>query len=156
MEVVVCLVLLFIGVGVFTFIHVCIVGRAFGSISSGESFNPRRDMNNRRSSSMSQEDIKKLPCFEYKLEEEEDDDEERVSGTICAVCLEKFKSGDTCRVLPKCKHCFHAQCIEPWLITAAVCPICRAATNTPPFTTTTSIGEESSNSNSNQIVIELT
>ncbi|XP_019197197.1 PREDICTED: RING-H2 finger protein ATL39-like [Ipomoea nil] len=153
MEVVVCLVLLFIGVGVFTFIHVCIVGRAFGSIS-GESFNPR-DMNNtgrRRSSSMSQEDIKKLPCFEYKLEDEE---ESGTGAIICAVCLENLKNGDKCRVLPKCKHCFHAQCIEPWLITSGACPICRAATKTPPFTTS-SIGEESSNNNSNQIVIELT
>ncbi|XP_031092963.1 uncharacterized protein LOC115997530 [Ipomoea triloba] len=86
MEIIVSVALLFVGIVVLVFIHVCIVGRALRSRNGmhGTIFMPR-GIN--RSQSMSQEDIKKLPCFEYKLEiikEEEDE-------VDCAVCLESFK-----------------------------------------------------------------
>ncbi|XP_060204829.1 uncharacterized protein LOC132632775 [Lycium barbarum] len=84
MEIVVSVVLLLVGIAVLVFIHVCIVGRAFGNGNgiNGVIFNPRSV--NR---SMSQEDIKKLPCFDYKVEGVK----ESTSPVDCAVCLENFK-----------------------------------------------------------------
>lgn len=43
----------------------------------------------------------------------------------CAICLERFKVGDTLVHLP-CAHRFHARCLLPWLDTNAHnCPCCR-------------------------------
>ena len=43
----------------------------------------------------------------------------------CAICVEEFQEDDTTRVLP-CKHFFHPDCIDPWLIShSSVCPLCK-------------------------------
>lgn len=42
----------------------------------------------------------------------------------CAVCLEACGEGETLRRLP-CRHTFHRNCIDTWLRTKAVCPICQ-------------------------------
>eukprot|EP00268_Persea_americana_P019112 TRINITY_DN19786_c0_g2_i1.p1 TRINITY_DN19786_c0_g2~~TRINITY_DN19786_c0_g2_i1.p1 ORF type:complete len:137 (+),score=2.68 TRINITY_DN19786_c0_g2_i1:277-687(+) len=43
----------------------------------------------------------------------------------CAICLENFKRGDRCRVLPSCKHMFHDRCVDAWLNEKQRCPTCR-------------------------------
>ncbi|KAF8391094.1 hypothetical protein HHK36_023394 [Tetracentron sinense] len=43
----------------------------------------------------------------------------------CAICLSEFLIGELIRVLPRCKHGFHVQCIEKWLYSHASCPTCR-------------------------------
>ncbi|KAI3744881.1 hypothetical protein L1987_57977 [Smallanthus sonchifolius] len=50
------------------------------------------------------------------------------SGLInpeCTVCLSSFEAGQMIRVLPTCKHQFHAECIDKWLESHSSCPICR-------------------------------
>ncbi|KAK1549714.1 hypothetical protein Q3G72_006634 [Acer saccharum] len=42
----------------------------------------------------------------------------------CAICLERFKVGDTLVHLP-CAHGFHARCLVPWLQGNTQCPCCR-------------------------------
>lgn len=32
----------------------------------------------------------------------------------CPVCLKEFENGNCAKLMP-CKHCFHKECIEPWL-----------------------------------------
>lgn len=54
-----------------------------------------------------------------------------VEGTECAVCLNEFKEGESLRLLPNCSHAFHIPCIDAWLKSNAICPICRA--NGDPF-----------------------
>ncbi|KAL5795206.1 hypothetical protein ACOSQ2_000026 [Xanthoceras sorbifolium] len=49
------------------------------------------------------------------------------SNNNCAICLEEFVSGDLCRVLPLCKHIYHFQCINSWLLDELSCPICRCS-----------------------------
>nr|CAG8475922.1 6290_t:CDS:2 [Entrophospora candida] len=55
-------------------------------------------------------------------------DETQVSSyspTLCAICLEDFDDGDELRFLP-CKHEYHAECIDPWLIEkSSLCPLCK-------------------------------
>ncbi|KAI8540843.1 hypothetical protein RHMOL_Rhmol08G0016300 [Rhododendron molle] len=44
----------------------------------------------------------------------------------CAVCVSEFEDSETLRLLPKCDHVFHPECIDLWLASHSTCPICRA------------------------------
>lgn len=44
----------------------------------------------------------------------------------CAVCLSEFDDDETLRLLPKCSHVFHPDCIDTWLASHVTCPVCRA------------------------------
>ncbi|KAF8393408.1 hypothetical protein HHK36_021652 [Tetracentron sinense] len=46
-------------------------------------------------------------------------------GLECAVCLSKFEDTEILRLLPKCKHAFHIDCIDQWLENHSSCPLCR-------------------------------
>ncbi|XP_054787771.1 E3 ubiquitin-protein ligase ATL42 [Prosopis cineraria] len=46
-------------------------------------------------------------------------------GLECAVCLSKFEDIEILRLLPKCKHAFHINCIDHWLEKHSSCPLCR-------------------------------
>uniref|UniRef100_A0A0D9X8E4 RING-type E3 ubiquitin transferase n=1 Tax=Leersia perrieri TaxID=77586 RepID=A0A0D9X8E4_9ORYZ len=43
----------------------------------------------------------------------------------CAVCLCEFADDDRLRLLPKCSHAFHVDCIDTWLLSHSTCPLCR-------------------------------
>ncbi|KAJ1433541.1 Zinc finger, RING-type [Sesbania bispinosa] len=45
----------------------------------------------------------------------------------CAVCLCEFEPEDKLRLLPKCSHAFHMECIDTWLLSHSTCPLCRAS-----------------------------
>ncbi|GFP95230.1 RING-H2 finger protein atl13 [Phtheirospermum japonicum] len=64
--------------------------------------------------------IDTLPIFNYKA----------IIGVKdpfdCAVCLCEFESEDKLRLLPKCSHAFHMECIDTWLLSHSTCPLCRA------------------------------
>jgi len=42
----------------------------------------------------------------------------------CAICIADFEANESIRVLP-CKHCFHKDCVDSWLLMNGTCPICR-------------------------------
>ncbi|KAK7397226.1 hypothetical protein VNO78_18393 [Psophocarpus tetragonolobus] len=44
----------------------------------------------------------------------------------CAVCLCEFEETETLRLIPKCDHVFHPDCIDQWLSSHTSCPVCRA------------------------------
>ncbi|KAL0342822.1 UNVERIFIED_CONTAM: putative RING-H2 finger protein ATL50 [Sesamum calycinum] len=129
MEVIISVILLFVGIAILIVIHVCVVGRAFRGTDpiNGTTTNPnplqaRPD----RVPRMDAEDIMGLPCFDYNVE--------GITGNgngECAVCLESFRAGEKCRILPKCGHCFHAECIDSWLLKTAACPVCRTGAKSP-------------------------
>jgi hypothetical protein len=51
----------------------------------------------------------------------------QIGRETCPICIVDFEEGDDIRVLP-CdgKHCFHQQCVDPWLLRlSSSCPICR-------------------------------
>ncbi|KAJ7525961.1 hypothetical protein O6H91_17G076100 [Diphasiastrum complanatum] len=48
------------------------------------------------------------------------------SGSLdCSVCLTEFQEEEKLRILPKCGHGFHADCIDMWLLSHSTCPLCR-------------------------------
>jgi hypothetical protein len=49
-----------------------------------------------------------------------------IHTTDCSVCLGEFKDGESLRLLPKCNHAFHQQCIDKWLKSHSNCPLCRS------------------------------
>ncbi|XP_027337669.1 RING-H2 finger protein ATL14-like [Abrus precatorius] len=123
MEIVISLIMLLVGIAVLVVIHVCIVGRAFrrdnnnhghGESTQGQSSGTMKTMFGENIG-----DLKNLPCFDYE------EPEKGCSQVDCAVCLEKFKVGDVCRLLPNCSHSFHVQCIDLWILKTPFCPICR-------------------------------
>ncbi|XP_048575142.1 probable E3 ubiquitin-protein ligase ATL44 [Triticum urartu] len=60
-------------------------------------------------------------------EEEEDKKDPDADAGDCAVCLAEYAAGDEVRVLPACRHGFHRECVDRWLLTRApTCPVCRA------------------------------
>ncbi|KAI9112008.1 hypothetical protein K1719_016904 [Acacia pycnantha] len=50
----------------------------------------------------------------------------------CAVCLSEFEDHQTLRLIPKCNHVFHPECIGAWLASHDTCPLCRANLNPDP------------------------
>lgn len=46
-------------------------------------------------------------------------------GLDCAVCLTRFEPAELLRLLPKCKHAFHVECVDTWLDAHSTCPLCR-------------------------------
>ncbi|XP_059637120.1 E3 ubiquitin-protein ligase ATL42-like [Cornus florida] len=46
-------------------------------------------------------------------------------GLECVVCLSKFEDTEILRLLPKCKHAFHINCVDQWLEKHSSCPLCR-------------------------------
>ncbi|OEL36141.1 hypothetical protein BAE44_0002841 [Dichanthelium oligosanthes] len=53
------------------------------------------------------------------------------SSPDCAVCLSPFTPDAELRLLPACRHAFHADCVDAWLRTTPSCPLCRAAVSLP-------------------------
>ncbi|WVZ98170.1 hypothetical protein U9M48_043639 [Paspalum notatum var. saurae] len=49
----------------------------------------------------------------------------------CAVCIVELRDGDSARLLPRCGHRFHADCVGAWLRLHATCPLCRARVVAP-------------------------
>ncbi|KAJ6675226.1 RING/U-BOX SUPERFAMILY PROTEIN [Salix viminalis] len=47
------------------------------------------------------------------------------NGSTCAICLSEYNSKETLRIIPECKHCFHADCVDEWLRMNGTCPVCR-------------------------------
>ncbi|MQM08464.1 hypothetical protein Taro_041325 [Colocasia esculenta] len=65
--------------------------------------------------------IDALPVFPYRA----------ITGVKdpfdCAVCLCEFEAEDKLRLLPKCSHAFHLECIDTWLLSHSTCPLCRSS-----------------------------
>ncbi|XP_020538513.1 RING-H2 finger protein ATL74-like [Jatropha curcas] len=114
MAIVISVILLFLGIGLLVLIHAFIIGRS----SRNSSRNEREDLERRN---RSQEELQKLPSYDFT-------NSKGSSPIDCAVCLDNFKIGDKCRLLPICNHSFHSQCVDSWLLRTPICPICRTST----------------------------
>ncbi|EXB38915.1 RING-H2 finger protein ATL1 [Morus notabilis] len=61
----------------------------------------------------------------FKYKKEMSAGEHGGGNSECAVCLSAFEEGEEIRKLPRCRHCFHAPCIDMWLFSHSDCPLCR-------------------------------
>lgn len=96
--------------------------------------------------------IDTLPVFNYKA----------IIGVKspfdCAVCLSEFEYEDKLRLLPKCSHAFHMECIDTWLLSHSTCPLCRGSllpdfsSNNPPNCSPIVLVLESGSDSSREIV----
>ena len=64
-------------------------------------------------------------------------DDIKAGNENCAICFENQHVGDLAIKL-KCGHCFHKECVWPWLQKNTTCPVCRLELDTS--TKTTSMG----------------
>ncbi|XP_053966725.1 E3 ubiquitin-protein ligase goliath [Anastrepha ludens] len=78
-----------------------------------------KDQQSRQLCSVTKKAIMKIPTKTGKSSDEKDMDSD-----CCAICIEAYKPSDCIRVLP-CKHEFHKNCIDPWLIEHRTCPMCK-------------------------------
>ncbi|KAL3511554.1 hypothetical protein ACH5RR_024271 [Cinchona calisaya] len=71
-------------------------------------------------------------------------------GLECAVCLSVVSEAEKIRLLPKCNHGFHVECIDMWFESHSTCPLCRnpvsnQSSTSPELATMESIILEASN-----------
>ncbi|KAJ4952584.1 hypothetical protein NE237_029416 [Protea cynaroides] len=73
----------------------------------------------RRGLGLEQSVIRSLPILVFHRNE-------FVEGQECAVCLCELSDGEKVRLLPKCNHRFHVDCIDLWFHSHSTCPLCRS------------------------------
>lgn len=77
--------------------------------------------------------INNIPAIQYKSNNNNNNNNALISieGSKsfrgCAVCLNEFEEKEMLRVLPRCNHTFHLDCIDVWLLNNASCPLCRSS-----------------------------
>ncbi|KAE8730814.1 putative hydrolase [Hibiscus syriacus] len=69
--------------------------------------------------------INSLPIFQFKQTTGLGEIYHNGKSTECSVCLTMLEEEDMARVLPNCRHIFHAECIDKWLSLHSTCPLCR-------------------------------
>ncbi|EQC32317.1 hypothetical protein SDRG_10064 [Saprolegnia diclina VS20] len=83
------------------------------------------DHNVAKSHGASEGDIDRLPVVTVTETMLQSHKEATGYETIqCSICLEDLAVGAQARMVP-CFHRFHPQCIDPWLVEKAECPICK-------------------------------
>lgn len=94
----------------------CKRGGRFGGNSNSRALQPS---DARKNSGIERTVIDSLPIFRFgSLRGQKD-------GLECAVCLTRFEEAEVLRLLPKCKHAFHVECVDTWLDAHSTCPLCR-------------------------------
>uniref|UniRef100_A0A0D3GKB2 RING-type E3 ubiquitin transferase n=1 Tax=Oryza barthii TaxID=65489 RepID=A0A0D3GKB2_9ORYZ len=88
-------------------------GGAFGSSGGGGA-------GERRNSGVDRAVVESLPVFRFGALRGQK------AGLECAVCLGRFEPTEALRLLPKCRHGFHVECVDTWLDAHSTCPLCRS------------------------------
>ncbi|KAL6876356.1 hypothetical protein ACP4OV_012928 [Aristida adscensionis] len=74
------------------------------------------------------DDVAVLPTFTYRAASSaRRGDAKAAPPDCCAVCLDELRDGALVRMLLSCKHYFHADCVDVWLLSHATCPVCRGS-----------------------------
>lgn len=93
--------------------------------------NQQLDSRRRMSSSSSMRGLNSFNLGESFKYKKGDDDSIQYGINECPVCLCVFEEDEEVRELPRCRHSFHAPCIEMWLYSHLDCPLCRALVQFP-------------------------
>ncbi|XP_028618362.1 E3 ubiquitin-protein ligase RNF133 [Grammomys surdaster] len=54
----------------------------------------------------------------------EGDEEVNPNADSCVICFEAYKPNEIVRILT-CKHFFHKNCVDPWILAHGTCPMCK-------------------------------
>ncbi|XP_004242728.2 RING-H2 finger protein ATL43 [Solanum lycopersicum] len=92
----------------------------FGMTGGGGGLTNAGSSSFRKNSGIDRTVIESLPVFRFGSLRGQ-----KAEGLECAVCLNKFESTEILRLLPKCKHAFHIECVDTWLDAHSTCPLCR-------------------------------
>ncbi|KAK1611912.1 hypothetical protein QYE76_035585 [Lolium multiflorum] len=87
---------------------------------SGASSGGGASAGERRNSGVERAVVESLPVFRFGALRGQK------AGLECAVCLGRFEPAEALRLLPKCRHGFHVECVDTWLDAHGTCPLCRA------------------------------
>jgi Ring finger domain len=95
-------------------------------LESGQSLPPGADrdaVESESESNLCPPPVPASPCGSVREGEEDDD------GPECAICLCPFEESErVCEANnASCRHVFHQECLEPWLLRHEHCPVCREA-----------------------------
>ncbi|XP_066375025.1 E3 ubiquitin-protein ligase ATL6-like [Miscanthus floridulus] len=80
------------------------------------------------------DDVAVLPTFTYRAASPDSRGRGDAKGAgasavaaadCCSACLHELREGALVRMLTTCKHYFHAECVDVWLLSHAMCPVCR-------------------------------
>lgn len=77
-----------------------------------------KDQHSRHLCNVAKRIIGKIPTKSGKNEDKDGEND------CCPICIEPYKATDCIRILP-CKHEFHKNCIDPWLLEHRTCPMCK-------------------------------
>nr|ADK92879.1 ring H2 finger protein [Hypericum perforatum] len=98
----------------------CKVGVTGGGTSSAGMTSAATLATGRKNSGIDRAVVESLPVFRFgSLSGRQKE------GLECAVCLNRFEGSEVLRLLPKCKHAFHVECVDTWLDGHSTCPLCR-------------------------------
>lgn len=111
------------------YIRHCSETRASGSIRRAAG---ALGLSRRAPRGLDQAVLETFPTFEYSSVKEFKFGKDVLE---CAVCLNEFEDDETLRLIPKCDHVFHSECIDAWLSAHVTCPVCRANLAEPMETT---------------------
>ena len=84
----------------------------------------RQEQRSRRQRGLDPAVVESFPTMKY-AEARELRDGGKDAVLECAVCLSEFDDDEELRLLPKCSHAFHPDCIGEWLAGHVTCPVCR-------------------------------
>lgn len=69
--------------------------------------------------------LQSIPAIKFSPQDFKD-------GLECSVCLSEVSEGEKARLLPKCNHGFHVECIDMWFQSHSTCPLCRNPVSSTP------------------------
>jgi E3 ubiquitin-protein ligase RNF38/44 len=95
----------------------CNSGNVFAA--SNANLDGESRLHERKNSGIERTIVESLPVFKFESLTGQK------HGLECAVCLNGFEDPEVLRLLPKCKHAFHMECVDTWLDEHSTCPLCR-------------------------------
>lgn len=95
-----------------------------GSLGQGQ--NDRNDNGNTKKCSTNDEKSEVVDIEQPLAGSSADPESSMTTTNCCSICLDDFSPGEELILLPKCRHGFHKDCLQPWLTERqACCPLCK-------------------------------